>query len=380
MIEPKTIDTLRAEVDQCIRADRGVLEQLRTDVRPLRSQVRRIRPYLTTSISLVGTDGGNNQVQFDPFLVQVIRVVDSNNNEYCLEVVSPRTPIDSLSSRHLDVEMTPKTPLGRMMRDLGIASLYDLSGAIPKPPREPSPSWIQVYRELTEWATLYQLICEKDFASDTVIVCDGLLRSKVFSGYLFTKGLKARLEQAILKQYQQNRRRILIAGVAKHSRVLQTYRLAMALEGVLRTSYPAYVEVPRQLETNVYQWSEYARGDDQELTGREGNKFVAGKMFFVKFGDRPHDPIWPIDLLDSQASSAATTLGYMLGDALGGFPVPFYPQCLQKAHENAALTDFDMEILEDQIKNTFRRGLADESSVVDELDFQLKDISGRRYE
>ncbi len=32
--------------------------------------------------------------------------------------------------------------------------------------------------------------------------------------------------------------------MAKHSKVLDRYRLAMRLEGVLDTPYPAYVEVP----------------------------------------------------------------------------------------------------------------------------------------
>ena len=33
--------------------------------------------------------GGNNQSRFDPFLIQLIRMVDSSDNEHCLEVVSP---------------------------------------------------------------------------------------------------------------------------------------------------------------------------------------------------------------------------------------------------------------------------------------------------
>ena len=33
-------------------------------------------------------------------------------------------------------------------------------------------------------------------------------------------------------------------------------------------------------------------------------------MFFVKFGDRPHDPIWAIDVLESQREDAATVFGY----------------------------------------------------------------------
>jgi hypothetical protein len=84
MIEPESYYQLKQEISGRIAAERDVLDQLRAEIRPLRTAVRRILPRTTTSISLVATDGGNNKLQFDPFLVQIVRVVDSSNNEYCL--------------------------------------------------------------------------------------------------------------------------------------------------------------------------------------------------------------------------------------------------------------------------------------------------------
>lgn len=81
MIDPQCLNELRDAIRNQVAGDRVLLDQLRTEIRPLRNSVRRIQPRATTSISLVGTDGGNNQVQFDPFLVQLVRVVDSSNNE-----------------------------------------------------------------------------------------------------------------------------------------------------------------------------------------------------------------------------------------------------------------------------------------------------------
>src|SRR5436190_12870474 len=97
MIEPESHEQLRREITERIAADRGLLDGLRTEIRPLRPQVTRIQPRTTTSISLVGTDGGNNSLEFDPFLVQLVRVVDSSNNEYCLEAITPTTDVSRLS-------------------------------------------------------------------------------------------------------------------------------------------------------------------------------------------------------------------------------------------------------------------------------------------
>src|SRR2546423_1404178 len=80
---------LKEQISARVVEDRAVLDELRAEIRPLRTAVRRILPRTTTAISLVGTDGGNNAIPFDPFLIQIIRVVDSSNNEYCLEVISP---------------------------------------------------------------------------------------------------------------------------------------------------------------------------------------------------------------------------------------------------------------------------------------------------
>jgi hypothetical protein len=72
-------------------------------------------------------------------------------------------------------------------------------------------------------------------------------------------------------------------------------------------------------------------------------------------------------------------MGYLLADALNGFPVPFYPLCLQKAHENAALVDFDFDILQDQIFDGIRLMLGEDSPVLDIARIQETDPSQRRY-
>ena len=372
MIISSNQDQLKEAILDCINADRSILASLRDEIRPLKSATRRIHPRSTTSISLVATDGGNNQLKFDPFLIQLVRVVDSSNNEYCLEAVSPTTPIANITARQFGADGTPCTNLGKMMRFLGVDDLSELSHMIrPKGDNTPpSPKWVAAYRELVEWATLFALL-EKDFGTDTLIIYDGLLRSMVFARDLFSQLLEG-MQQRITQQYDSHRRHIYLVGVAKHSKVLTRYHLAMALEGILRTEYPAYVEVPRDIEERAYVRSEYARGNDWVREDGGKNRFVGGKMFLVKFGSRTGDPVWPVDIFLPQVSAAQSIIGAMLADAIEGFPVPYYPRSLQKAHTNAALVDFDYDILQSYIYEGIRNNLGEDGEILDI--FKLRDV------
>ncbi len=379
MLESASRLELREEITRQITEDHEILNELRAEIRPLASQTRRILPQSMTSISLVAADGGNNQLRFDPFLLQLVRVVDSSNNEYCLEAVSPTMDISALSARQFNNPEKP-TPLGRLMHYLGVKELPELTHMIRRDGsgRPNSPSWVQVYRELVEWAILFDIVREKDFATDTLIVFDGFLRSKVFAKDLFQR-YREGIQEGI-DIHLRNKRRIYLVGVAKHSKVLSRYRLSMALEGVMQSRFSCYVEIPRELEEKAYVWSEYARGDDRVAEGGEVNKFVAGKMFFVKFGNGQRDPVWPIDIFTPQSKDHAKIFGYLLNDAIDGFPVPLYPRSLQKAHENAALVDFDMDILQDIIFSGLRTVLGDEAPTLDVFRLQDADPSSRRYE
>jgi hypothetical protein len=251
--------------------------------------------------------------------------------------------------------------MGRMMKYLNVEQLSELAPVFKKDP--PDESWTNVYREMSEWAVLFELARESYFGTDTVIVCDGFLRSKMFSKNLFGTYRRG-LEEGIRRQFEKNRRRIYICGIAERSAVLQTYRVAMALENIMRNTHPCYVEVPLYMEERAFEWDEWAKRSD---------KFVAGKMFLVKFGTGVHDPIWPIDVLLSQKREAQTIFGYLLEDAKSGFPRPLYPQCIQRARENATLLDFDRDFLQDQMCEALREGLGDKKWVIDELVLQGSD-------
>ena len=91
--------------------------------------------------------------------------------------------------------------------------------------------------------------------------------------------------------------------MAKQSKVLTKYNLAMAIEGILKPGAARYVRVPREFEAKTYVWPEYAHGLEDKVADSNAPEYVAGDMYFVRFGERSGDPIWTVDLQTNQASS-----------------------------------------------------------------------------
>lgn len=385
MFDANEIPELKAKINERTTEDIKILDELRDDIRKIKHDVRIIRPRSATAVSLVASDGGNNSIVFDPFYLQLVRVVDSYGKKLFLDVITPTTDTDQLSAAQFYKDGSPRTALGFMMKDIGVSplTLHELSDMIPSSNQLKSSSpgvsntWVQVYRDLCEWAVLYERICNNQFATDTLIVRDGQLRSKLFRNQYFIR-LRENIEKKIREIHERDRRRVYLVGIAKRSKVISRYQLAMMLENIFPDGEPRYVRVPRKLEEKSYIWGEYARGS--EVTEGEAPKFVAGDMYLVRFGKRLGDPIWAVDILSSQNDHAQEILGYLLSDAIDGFPVPLYPRCLQRAHEHAQVVGFDLDILQDHIYSSVREMLKREDKEhILEMTRLATDVTARRY-
>jgi hypothetical protein len=377
MFLPEQLPELRRQIRAQAARDFGVLDELLAHARALGGGVRPIRPRSATSVALTAADGGNNAVAFNPFSLQIIRVVDSHGRELFLDVVSPTTDVAELSRGHL----ARGTALGRLVSDLGAGSLRELSPVL----AGRSPRWVDVYRELCEWATLYDLVCHHDFAADTLVVRDGLLRSTVFAGDMLLR-MGALMRAAIDAAASRSSRRVWLCGLAKHSAVLDRYRLALGLAGVFDRTIPCFAAVPEALLENVYRRRGYAgatrstgrAGADSQPADTRGGQSL-GEMYFVRFGPHAGDPVWTADVLTWQAADVQAIFGYLQADAAAGFPVPFYPLSLQQADAHSRVGDLDVEIIEDSLVEAVRDLVGeDRAHVVDALRLST-DVAARRY-
>ncbi len=347
MLDAEQQQVLAQAIRRLAEADRSRLDALRQQVRSLRDSVRPIHPRTTTAISLMATDAGENVIQFDPYLLVPVRVVDSYGKPHFLDVLSPYMDIRQLD----EWQFEQQTPLGILMQDLGVRHLWELSRFIPCPdgshePAAARPRWWQVYRDLAEWAVLYKYITRNQFATDTLLVRDGFLRSLIFDGDLFAC-MWDRIREAVERHERQERRRIFVVGVAKRSKVLDRYHLALVIEGVLVQQGARYVRIPPAMEQQVYRWTQYGRSPEGE-TFEDTRYRVVGALYLAKFGPRRYDPIYPVDVwyYHLQRNEVDEVFSYLLADAQVGFPQPYYPLCLQKAHEQANLSGLEGDMLQ----------------------------------
>jgi hypothetical protein len=142
MLDREQLEALRQDIRRMTELDNAHLEEIRSQVRSLRDRVKPIRPRNATAVALMATDGGENYIRFDPYLIVPVRIVDSYGKPHYVGAVSPYTNIAQLNEFHLE----KRTPLGILMRDLGVDGLWNLSRFIPHPDTPPEAirrSWVQ---------------------------------------------------------------------------------------------------------------------------------------------------------------------------------------------------------------------------------------------
>lgn len=376
MLDHNRLPELKNRIRYETEASAFLLDAVTDEVRSLQTAARAIQPQVTHAISVAASDAGNNKIEFNPLQLQLVRVVDTANKEHFFDVVSSQTDTTELGKRQFDATENPITPLGRLMSDLTVRTLHELTTMIPAHPT--SAGWTLVYRDLCEWAVIYEQ-CHKDIVTDTLLLHDGLLRTKIFAKDYFVQ-MYRRIKAAIDKTKREDKRSLYLVGMAKHTEVLARYRLALEIANVFPSGPAKYVPVPMDMQQKVYKWAEYLRLPTDTDNDLEQPKYNMGEMYFVRFGTHAGDPVWTVDLMSGQTGEAQQIFGALLNDAIEGFPVPFYPLSLQEADAHAQIVDFDLAILQDEMIEAIRSHLTeDERPIFDAHRLITADPAARRY-
>ncbi len=359
------LEALKARVIAAYKVDDPLLSRFRQYARLLKANVRPLRTYSVNAVSFVSADGGDNRLSFNPAVVELVRVVDSRGNQCALDAIASTAKLVELNERIRPDAPSLVAPLQRLCNDLSldVPALSYLLGGMGDPAK--STGAIRCYRDLVEWAVLYDLITNPgiQWGGDTILIRDGLLRTKSFKREVFP-----RIDENLRKGVRRHRDRnvsLSLVGVAKQSAVLGRLAVALELESTFHRPYPCFVEVPQDIEADCYNydltWLRTYESSDVQDDGRRLYQSI-GKMYLAKFGDRPFDPVWPVDVAVWQISDAERVLGQLTVDAQQGFPIPDYPMSIQRAHDFAKLTGLEIEVLQDFLMHGICQSLTPEES------------------
>lgn len=350
-------DEIRKRIYEAYQKEGPIMEDLRKHAKVFVNLIKPIRPYSVNAVSFVSSDGGDNRLFFNPAVIELVRVVDSRGNQCAIDAIASNTKTKDLNERVKVGSPLLVEPLKRLCEDLNIKDVEELSYLLGGLEEGKSTGAIRCYRDIVEWAVLYDLVVNYEWGSDTIIVRDGLLRTKSFKRELFPK-IDAKIREGIEKHKRKNVS-ISIVGVAKQSAVLSRLAVALELEGVFHKPYPCYAKVPPEIEEECYNYDrtwldtyEAIQADNQarEEKGKPEKPYLyqsMGQMYLVKFGDRTFDPVWPVDIASWQVTDADRIIGQLTVDAQHGFPIPDYPMCIQKAHDYAKVNGIEVAVLQD---------------------------------
>jgi len=358
-------EDLKKKVLAAFQADNPELRKFREFAKKLKDSVRPLRKYSVNAVSFVSSDGGDNRLSFNPILIELVRVVDSRGNQFVLDAIPGTAKLADLEARAIGGGPHSVSSLQRLCTDLGknLSQLSYLIRGMDDPGK--STGALRCFRDIVEWSVLYDLVTNPSlqWGGDTIIVRDGLLRTKSFTREAFP--ILDRNFKAGVEKHAERNVAISIVGVAKQSAVLGRLAVALELEATFHKPFPCYVRVPVEVEEECYNfdrtWLDTYETSEPDDRGRKLYQSM-GNLFLVKFGDQPMDPVWPVDIAVWHVDQTEKILGQIVVDAQQGFPIPDYPMCIQRAHDFAKLSGLEIQVLQDMLLNAMSSRLTDEEA------------------
>lgn len=324
------IEKASGELKEAARIELPKIEKLRSLLRGLKVTELGYRQCL--AVAPVATDGGENRITFDPLNVEILRVADSEGREHIQKFVplggSPLQFEEAFRSIPVLVEFLERLSIPYEKLSYFLPKSIKGDAKDIETTDEDIRKYLRSFRDIIEWAVVLDLAYSGERVK-MLVIRDGLLRSKSMSTPAMLALAKA-FENAYIETGS------MVVGVAKRSKVLSYLSLALTLEGTLRKPYPCFLEVPRELEEECYNFAG---------TWMQGQAF--GKMHLVKLAEGQDTQIFPVDIPEWLLPKRKEVLEYLAETAKASFPTPGYPQPLVRAHENANLRGLEMTVLGD---------------------------------
>ena len=188
------------------------------------------------SLAPVATDGGENNLTFEPLNLEIIRVVDSEGQERIQKIIPVTTDPDFFIKMFEEIEI-----LNRFLTRLDI-EYQDVSYFLPidkaKGEKVYFRTVIKQFRDILEWAVLLDMAWDPH-KQPTLLLRDGLLRSMSMKDATMHS-----LADSFKEAYEKNGS--LVVGVAKRAKVLNYYSMSLNLENAFNRHYPCYCEVNKR--------------------------------------------------------------------------------------------------------------------------------------
>ena len=377
----KHVDKL---IEENLRLNKKSLDAKREAAKKLKRKAKSLK-FLDApdNVAIYGTDGGNNTFSFDAAGLKIVRVSDNNNNFEELDIITDADKRhDALDRKHLNSKGEPiintftgkTTSIGKLMYEMGFKSIEEFT-LITQKRLEEGSSWLTDYRELMEWAVVYNFL-DHEFLNDTVILREGQLRSKIFRGdYLIKIGEK--MNEKIENQYKKRKKNIYLAAVAKSSSFIDMNRMALLEEKVMVIDKPACVYLPEDLEQTALNYGEWGMRINTWDGKGEVPKQNLSEAYLAKFGPRKYDKVYPVDIFYTQDRKAERIISTIAKDSQGAYPIPSFPKSLQRAHDKSAITGLFKDELNTKYMMGVRKYLGSKGFAINKL--LNVDYESRRY-
>src|SRR5205809_905395 len=239
----ETIDMTRARegLRSAVEQERAMLADLRGRVREF--EIHELGYRRCYAISPVATDGGENRLTFEPFNLEILRVVDSDGRERFQKIL-PLSGGPGIFRAAFDQTFPDHVPLlAQFLERLDVG--YDELSYLLNPDRTAGDlrSAVQPFRDIVEWAVLLDIAWNPG-QTKALVIRDGLLRSLALR-----KEILPKLGRSFEEAYRE--KGSLLVGVAKRSKVLNYLSLALASKGPFANPILVSVTCPRRLSARL---------------------------------------------------------------------------------------------------------------------------------